>query len=228
MLKLAGLALVFGFSAAAVSHAASINGLGNPLTDPLLVNGVQQGFDLVRSGEYRTLTLGSVTYTGVDGKFSVGRDYNGAYNTTGGKSIFNGDDDAPSRFRFDFTSTVRAFGFNFGASDSRWLLQAFSSTGVSLSSMVIDPVLGSNNGDYFGLSSSTSIGYALLTMVRENDHDGDDEHRNRSDDGDFVFIDRFTTSSRDTGQDVPLPAGLPLLASGITALFALRKRNKAS
>ncbi len=222
MLKFTGFAFALGVSLASVSHSASINGMGDPLTDPLLIGGVQQGFDLVSGGEYLTLALGSVKYTGVDGKFTIGRDYNGEYNTTGGKSMFNDDDHSPNQFRFDFNSTVKTFGFNFGASDSPWLLQAFSSTGVSLASMVINPVLGSNNGDYFGLSSGTPIGYALLTIVRENDDDDDD------DDGDFVFIDRFTINSGDTSQDVPLPAGFPLLASGIAGLIALRRRKKAA
>lgn len=233
MSKLIGLTFFLGLSLATTSEAASINGIGDPLTDPLLITGMQQGFDTVRTGEYRTLTLGNVKYTGVDGKFTVGTDFNGEFNTTGGKSIYNDFDQVPRQFRFDFLSSVKAFAFNFGASDSQWLLQAFSSTGASLASMSINPVLGSNHGEYFGLSSGAPIAYALLTLLREDDDDedhrssrNDDDHDNDNG-GDFVFIDRFTTKPRDSGTDVPLPAGLTLMVSGIAGMVAMRRRKKS-
>jgi hypothetical protein len=215
MLKLPVLAMAVGLSFAATVQAAPINGFGDPLTDPMLVGGMQEGFDAVSDGEYAALTLGTVTYTGVDGAFAIGSDYNGDYNTTGGKSAFNDFDYAPGQFRFDFSTAVSAFAFNFGASDLGWLLEAFDAAGNSLSSMVIDPVLASNSGDYFGLSSGTPISFALLTMLSENTHDFD---------GDFVFLDRFTF--KNASNDVPLPAALPLLASGIAGVAALRKKKK--
>ncbi len=216
MLIRSTLAFAFGLSLAGAVQAAPITGFGDPLTDPLLVGGAQQGFDSVNDGEYAALTIGGITYTGMDGSFSVGSDYNGNYNTTGGKSVFNNFDYMPRQFRFDFIDEVTAFAFNFGASDENWMLQAFDTTGALIDQLIIHPVLASNDGDYFGLSSGGQIAYALLTLM-SNDDDRED---------DFVFLDRFTTKLNKDGSDVPLPAALPLLASGIAGVAAMKRRKR--
>jgi hypothetical protein len=213
MLKLSAFALAIGLSFTGAVEAAPITGFGDPLTDPMLAGGMQEGFDAVSSGEYAVLTIGGVTFSGVGGNFSVKGDYNGNYNTTGGQSVFNDMDYLPSQFRFDFSTAVSAFAFNFGASDKSWLLEAFDAAGASLSSIIINPVLASNSGNYFGLSSGAPISFALLTMMSGHEKD----------DGDFVFLDRFTF--KNANGDVPLPAALPLLASGIAGVMTMKQRK---
>jgi hypothetical protein len=201
-------------SLAGSAQSASINGMGDPLTDPALIGGQQEGFDAIASGLYPMLTLGDVKYTGVDAPFTVGGDYDGFYNTVGGRSILNDYDMVPSQFRFDFLGTITAFGFNFGASDSNWKLAAFDDLGTLIEEFIINPVLASNAGDYFGISSTSPIAFALLTNL---DNDAND----------FVFIDRFTTNLvKGQNEDVPVPAALPLLASGIAGMAAMRRRKK--
>jgi hypothetical protein len=214
MSTFAKLAFALGMTLASGAHAAPLTGFGDPLTDPMLSGGIQQGFDTVTTGEYAAITLGDVTYTGTDGSFTIGPNYNGSYNTTGGKSVLNNFDYLPHQFRFDFHATVSAFAFNFGASDTDWLLQAFDSVGALIDSLVIAPVLGSNSGDYFGLSSGTTISFALLTALTDDQEEDDD---------DFVFLDRFTTN----GTDVPLPGALLLVLTGIAGLGATHRRTRA-
>jgi hypothetical protein len=204
-------------SLASIANASSITGFGDPLSNGALTGGIQQGFDGAASGLYNSITIAGVTYSGIGAPLNIGSDYNGDYNTSGGQSIFNGFDYTPSVFRFDFLSPVTAFAFNFGASNTSWLLQAFSAGGTLLDSLSIGQVVGSNAGDYFGLSTGSTIAYALLT---ENPSIG----------GDYVFIDRFTTNAVDGPSAVPVPAALPLLAAGLGALglAGRRKRRNAA
>jgi hypothetical protein len=202
-------------SFASMANASSISGFGDPLSNPALTGGIQQGFDGAAAGLYNSITLGGVTYSGVGAPLNIGSDYNGDYNTSGGQSIFNGFDLTPSVFRFDFLSPVTAFAFNFGASNTSWLLQAFSAGGTLLDSLSIGQVVASNAGDYFGLSTGSTIAYALLT---ESPSIG----------GDYVFIDRFTTNAADGPSAVPVPAALPLLGAGLGILgIAGRRKHKS-
>lgn len=185
---------------AASAKAAPIVGFGDPLSNLALIGGTQQGFDAVASGQYNVLTLGNVTYTGVGAAFDIDADFNGSFNTTGGQSMSNDFDLIPSQFRFDFATPISAFAFNFGASDNNWLLQAYDSSNVLLESLLIAPTQASNAGHYFGLALS---GISYATLVDQQDV---------IQQGDYVFVDRFTTSAVSA---VPEPGMLFLLGTGL-------------
>ena len=163
-------------------HAAAISGLGDPLTDAALAGGTQEGFDSTVAGLYGSITIGNVTYSGVGSALTIGTDFNGDFNTTRGQSLYTDFDLDPDQIRFDFSTVVTAFGFNWGAADNTWLLEAFDAGGNLIESTSILATFASNAGEFFGLSTGVAIAYAVLT-----------DQKNNFIDGDYVFIDRFTT-----------------------------------
>ena len=192
------------------AHAALITGFGDPLSDAALFGGSQEGFDTVPNQIVGSIALGNVTYTGIGAPLSIGPNYNGSYNTTGGKSMFNDFDYVPDAFSFGFGTEVSAFGFNWGASNNTWLLETFDSGGVLIEFHFIARTLNSNAGDYFGVSSATGIRFATITDLKDY-----------SAGGDYVFIDRFTDVSA-----VPLPAALPLFLSALGGLGFMGWRSR--
>ena len=99
--------------------------------------------------------MGNVTYSGIGAALTIGPDFNGLFNTTGGKSVFNDFDFAPGEFRFDFGTAVNAFAFNWGAADiGVWTLRAFDAGDVLLDTLLLTNTVGSNAGEYFGLAAA--------------------------------------------------------------------------
>ncbi|MCF8474117.1 MAG: PEP-CTERM sorting domain-containing protein [Emcibacter sp.] len=190
---------LLSFSTSAL--ATPIIGQGLPTDNANLTGGTVIDFEGGASNS-ATLTLGNVTFSG-DANIIVDGDYAGNYNTRGRYHITNYGD-VPTMFRFDFATAVDAFGFLFGASDVDWYLSAYDANGL-LETLTVNPVHGSNAGDYFGIAQS-GMTYATLTI---------------SDYVDYVFIDNFTYAT----SDVPEPAPVALLGLGLLGLGLARKRR---
>lgn len=204
-----GLVTALALLAGSQASAAVISGTGLP--SDVITGGAVIDFDSTAAGLYNSLTFGNVTISGVGAPFTVGGDYNGEYNTSGGQALYNDFDYTPMEFRFDFASTVSAFAFNWGAADTNWLLSAFDGAGNLLDSVNPTATWFSNAGDYFGLSAS-GIAYATLTGLGG---------------GDYVFIDNFTSTSAGGGvSPVPVPAAAPLLLAALGALGLASKRRR--
>jgi hypothetical protein len=186
--------------------AASISGFGSPLV--AITGGTVIDFEAATSGNFSSVTFGNVTFTGVGAPLTIGSDYAGQYNNTG-KSLYNGFDYVPNQFRIDFASTVNAFAFNFGASDSPWLMSAFSAEGNLLESTIIPRISSSNRGDYFGFATN---GIKYATLVEQGG-------------GDYVFIDNFTSSN---AQQAPEPFTIVGTLIGGTAAMRMRKKLKVT
>lgn len=191
--------------AAVQASASAITGNGSPITAAQLAGGTVIDFDGTTSGDYSSLSTGGVTFKGVDAPFTIGTDYNGNYNTNGGKSLYNGFDNTPRSLRFDFSSTVSAFGFNWGAADYAWTLNAYSSGGSLLESLTVNPTYASNNKEFFGIATA-GISYATLA----------------TNSGDYIFLDNFTYASGGN-TSVPEPSSILLFGLGLFGLAAARR-----
>lgn len=189
------------------SSAGTIVGFGSPIS--ALPGGTVIDFESTPLSSYSTLTIGNVTFTG-DASFMVSSDYSGSYNNSG--NSLQSPPGYPSEWRFDFASAVSGFAFNMGAHDDTWTLKAFNSANVLLDTLVISAIHSSNLGEFYGLTGS-GIAYALL----------------QGSGSDYILIDNFTYQIGDTSA-VPVPAALPLFASGLglLGLAGWRKRRKAA
>lgn len=201
------LGLVLALYLPAAAHAATIIGAGNP--GGAVTGSTVEDFDSTSAGFYASLTFGNVTITGIGGPFTIGSDYNGQYNTSGGQSLYNDFDFSPLSFRFDFATAVEAFAFNWGAADiGNWTLAAYDAADNLLESFNPAPTWSSNDQDYYGIAAS---GIAYATLIATN--------------GDYVFIDNFAST---TVAAVPVPAAGFLLFGALGGLAALRRRKTAA
>ncbi len=198
------------------AHAAPINGVGDPISEPALSGGTVIDFDSGPTGQFSSITFGDVTFTGVGADLTIGPDFNGDFNTSGGNSLFNDFDFVPDAFRFDFDTPVEAFAFNWGASDNLWLLSAFDSGGSLLESSLLPIVSFSNAGEYFGIATP---GISFATLVDQKD---------TFPGGDFVFIDDFTFSGNAVSVSVPEPSALSLTLLTLAGLGLAMRRRRAN
>ena len=155
-----------------------------------------------------SFTAGGVTISGIGGDVRIDSFYAGEYNTRGNFYLDN-DEGSTRGFRFDFSSTVSAFAFNFGATDDLWTLSAFDSQDNLIESVAASLIFSHNDGNYIGLANA-GIAYATFTSAVE----------------DWVLIDNITFASESTN-DVPEPASLALLGLGLAAFACSRRKTSA-
>lgn len=190
------LALFVSLLFASAGHAGHIT----VQDDERLAGGTVLTFDETARGNQTELDFGLVTVTGV---MDVSADYAGSYNTTGTASLQNRMGDG-SQFHFTFSSPVTAFGFNWGASDGAWTLNAYNSATELVDTFVLPALHESNAGDFFGITGE-DIKYVTLS------HDGYD----------WIFLDNFTFVTA----AIPEPA-TSALGAGLLGLAALASRRR--
>ena len=101
---------------------------------------------------------------GLTRNLRTANDYAGLYNCMGVRCIDNNEGITTS-IKFTFLTPTNGFAFNFGASDSIWVLNAYNSANELLGSVDAPVTLSSNSGDYIGLQfASSSISYATLIL----------------------------------------------------------------
>lgn len=170
--RLLPLVLLFLFL---VGHATSgIAYLIEDAADPSLQGGTVIDFSEVPLGTYHSgLTIGEATFVPVSSYLEISTMYSGFYNTTG---PYLQNQDGFNTLRVDFANPASAIGFNWGASDYIWLLNAYRADGALLDSVEIPIVSGSNAGEFYGIAVN-GIDYIILQNMSSYD---------------WILIDNFT------------------------------------
>ncbi len=219
--KCLGLALAvlgLGVVAAGQARGSLIAGFGSP-TDAI-PGGTVITFQTASTGTYSSpLTIGDVTFSPASGfSMAIDNTYSGSYNTQG-NSLANpynlGNSQTPA-FTANFdTGLVNAFGFNFGASDVDWIMDAYDSSNNLIESQVITPPTSSSNrGEYFGIRADGIASVVIRSSAPSS--------------GDYVFIDNFTYELSNLSA-VPEPSTILSGAmAGLLTLGYARRRRKAN
>lgn len=190
---------------ALASPISGTDGNGNPVV-PGATSTIT--FDGLPNATFTSLNTGGVTFSGIGGTLRTDNTFAGQYNGRGSRYMDN-NQGATNGFRFDFSTPLTGFAFNFGASDIQWTLTAFNANGIAIESTLAPITNGSNAGNYIGLSGSgQNYKYATLTTTGN----------------DYVFIDNFTVAEAATG-NVPEPMSLGLMAIGLAGLGFARARK---
>ncbi len=165
-------------------------------------------------GTYTTLAIGPVTFTAVDHNLSIGNYYAGQFNTTGSQYLDNESYSANgfNTMEVSFASPVHAVGFNFGASDTQWSLNAYNASNTLLESDLLPITNGGNSGTFVGIAQP-GISYVMLV----NDNAGSFGY-------DWIFVDNFYPAGSST---VPLPPSMLLFGSGLLGLVGWRRFKKS-
>lgn len=89
--------------------------------------------------------------------------YAGQYNMTGSQYL-SSEGYLFRNLDITFPTPVHAFGMNVGLTSQPWDLYAYDAAGNVIETITIPATLGSNAGDFFGISSATEIAEALLVV----------------------------------------------------------------
>ena len=194
-LKKATLLFLLLFSYSNFSIADTISGVSGSNAPNIGSGTTVIDFESQANASFSSLTLNSVTFLGVDQNLRTDNRYATAsgntyvgYNCMGVRCLdsntFGDDSNYAKSIRFNFATPTKGFAFNFGASDSIWVLRAYDSANQLLGSVNIPATRASNAGDYFGLRfANSNISYATLI---------DSDLCNSSCLlGDYIFIDNF-------------------------------------
>ncbi len=195
------------FATAAPAMASQITSSA----DPALAGGTVVDFESQSLGSFSSLTVGGVTFTA--GGSTVGyisTAFAGNYNSTGAQNLQNTYTNGFTTITFSFANPTSAFGFNFGASNEDWLLQAFDSGNNLLESYTLPQTWWSNSGDFFGLANN-GMSYATLTQLTNVNDPAQD----------WILLDNFTYKS---SAQVPEPSTMLLLGSGLVGFGVYRKK----
>lgn len=203
--------LIVGTGLSAPASASLISGFGLPGSDPSLAGATVVDFSAQTAGTYTSLAVGGVTFGGGNGTFLVTDNLAGSYNTTGRNLQNEQNQGSTSILNFTFASPASAFGFNFGASNEDWLLEAFDASNNLLESHTLTQTWFSNAGDFFGIAASGIASARATQMTHVNDAGVD-----------WILLDNFSyVAGR---QSVPEPGSLLLIGLGLAGLSMSRRR----
>lgn len=218
---LGGLAAVLAVASASSASAAFLSGTGGAQTDAAVAGGVTVDFEATPISTFGSTTIGGLTLTGLGGDalLDVENTYGGLYNTSGRYLANNGG--ATDQIVFDFAGAVTAFTFNMGATDIVWALAVYNGATL-IDTVALNPVFGSNAGDYYGYAAA-GITRATLSPTHADFHDQ-------------FFVDNVSYAGHgvliDTGGGgggaVPEPATWALMLLGFGGLGAMLRHRRAA
>ncbi len=150
--KLIAIAALF-FSAAAQASPSLITNSG----DSSLTGATVYDFSADANQSFTSHTFGGAfTTSSSSGSLFIENTYSGQYASTG---QYLASQFSVGPFTISFASGVSAFGFNWGAADYAWTLNAYSSGGSLLESLTVNPTYASNSKEFFGIATA-GISYA--------------------------------------------------------------------
>lgn len=169
--SVSGSRLLAGATVLLILTALAGGAAAMPITsaaDPALEGSVVVDFEQALPGTYAAFagglsvftTAGTVNVTGP--RLQVTSTYAGQYNMTGQYVSSEG-----YLFRnviLTFPVPVQAFGFNVGLTSQPWELHAYDAGGNEIETATIPPTLGSNAGDFVGITSPTDIAEAVFVV----------------------------------------------------------------
>lgn len=161
-------------------------------------------------GVYNILSIGDVTFSADPSTLRIQSTYAGQFNTTG--LYLDNNSNGFGSLTIDFTTSVNAFGFNFGASNTNWTLTAYDTHDNVLESTIIAETTGSNAGDFFGLATA-GTSYAVLEMTGSYNYGGND----------WILMDNFSYNTQ--AAPVPEPATMVLLGLGLVGLAGIGRKK---